>query len=174
MARLFHFSEDPDIAAFVPHVPATNPHQPPSVWAIDADHEPLYWFPRDCPRVTAFVRPDDDPAHFAAAFATNARRVHAVELGWLSRIRSVELYRYEFEPDPFEPWPEADGQWLTHQSVSPISTSLVGDLLQRHAVAGIELRLVANLWALADLAVDDRWGFSLVRMRNAKPRPAAS
>jgi hypothetical protein len=36
---LFHFSEDPAIEAFVPHVPRSNPTQPASVWAIDEDHE---------------------------------------------------------------------------------------------------------------------------------------
>ena len=50
---LFHFSHDPSIERFTPHVPATNPSQSPSVWAIDAEHAPLYWFPRNCPRVTA-------------------------------------------------------------------------------------------------------------------------
>jgi hypothetical protein len=34
----------------------------------------------------------------------------------------------------------------------------------------IELRLVPSLWPLHDLAVSDRWDFSIVRMRNARPR----
>jgi Family of unknown function (DUF6886) len=35
---LHHFSEDPSIARFVPHVPKTNPTRRAAVWAIDADH----------------------------------------------------------------------------------------------------------------------------------------
>ena len=46
----------------------------------------------------------------------------------------------------------------------------VGDLLAAHAGAGIELRIVPSLWPLHDLAVSDRWDFSIVRMRNARPR----
>ena len=47
---LYHFSEDPSIERSAPHVPSSNPTQAPAVWAIDEDHAPLYWFPRDCPR----------------------------------------------------------------------------------------------------------------------------
>ena len=53
-AVLFHFSEDPTLQRFVPHVPRTNPAHEPAVWAIDDDHAPLYWFPRACPRITAW------------------------------------------------------------------------------------------------------------------------
>lgn len=173
MARdvLFHFSEDPNIERFVPHVPPTNPSQAPAVWAIDGPHAPLYWFPRDCPRVTAWPRQTDSPADFQAVFGTDASRLQATELGWLERMRSTVLYRYEFEPSPFEPWGEAAGQWISHQTVEPMRVVAVGGLLDEHAEAGVELRFVKNLWHLADLVVDDRWEFSAVRMSNAQPRP---
>jgi hypothetical protein len=54
--ELYHFSTNPDIKRFVPHVPRTNPTHRAAVWAIDADHAPLYWFPRDCPRVSVWPR----------------------------------------------------------------------------------------------------------------------
>jgi hypothetical protein len=47
----------------------------------------------------------------------------------------------------------------------------MGDLLDEHVAAGIELRAAPSLWPLHDLAVSDRWDFSIVRMRNALPRP---
>ena len=40
----------------------------------------------------------------------------------------------------------------------------LSDMLELHVVAGIELRLVTSLWPLHDLAVSDRWDFSIVRM----------
>ena len=52
---LFHYSEDPGIVRFEPHVPRTNPDVPAAVWAIDEARAPLYWFPRDCPRVTVWA-----------------------------------------------------------------------------------------------------------------------
>ena len=49
--KLFHFSEEPTIQRFEPHVPQTQPEASPLVWAIDETHAPNYFFPRDCPRV---------------------------------------------------------------------------------------------------------------------------
>jgi hypothetical protein len=167
---LFHFSEDPTIERFVPHVPATNPGQAPAVWAIDEEHAPLYWFPRDCPRVTAWPRAAAERPAFEAAFTTTARRVHAMEAGWLARVRSVELFRYTFAGGDFAPWADATGQWVADHAVEPVAVEPVGDLLAAHAAAPIELRVVPSLWPLHDLAVSDRWDFSIVRMRNAQPR----
>ena len=170
MTRLFHFSENPDIDRFEPHVPATNPDHPPAVWAIDEIHAPLYWFPRDCPRVTAWPRSPAERNAFRAAFATDADRVHATELGWVDLLRSTRLYRYELPSVSFVPWSEASGQWISRGTIEPIEMSALGDLLDQHVGAGIELRLVPSLWPIRDLAVDDRWDFSLVRMHNARPR----
>jgi len=171
MTRLFHFSEDPSIDRFVPRVPPTNPTQSPAVWAIDDVHAPLYWFPRDCPRVTAWPRYDGERAAFREAFTTSASRIHAAELAWLDRTRTAVLYRYEFDRGPFEAWSEANGQWIARSEVRPLAVEPVDDLLAAHAAAGIELRFVPELWSLHDLAISDRWDFSIVRMRNAAPRP---
>lgn len=167
---LFHFTEDPSIERFVPHVPTTNPDHIPAVWAIDAAHAPLYWFPRDCPRVTAWPNTAADRPAFEAAWTTTARRVHAAEAGWLERIRATELYRYDLPATDFRPWPDATGQWVAHEPVVPRRCVPVGDLLARHADAGVELRLVPDLWPLHDLAARGPWDFSIVRMRNAQPR----
>lgn len=172
VAVLYHFSEDPAIDRFVPHVPPTNPTEAPAVWAIDADHAPLYWFPRDCPRVTAWPRDDDERAAFRAAFTTTADRVHAIELAWLDAVRTTVLYRYTLDAAPFVPWTAAAGQYVASIAVEPIAVEPLGDLLALHADTGIDLRLVPDLWPLHDLAVSDRWDFSIVRMRNAHPRVA--
>ena len=166
---LVHFSEDPTIDRFVPHVPRTNPQHPPAVWTIDEPHAPLYWFPRDCPRVTAWPRDPHEEVAFRIAFATRAGRVHAVELGWLDRMRSTVLYRYALDASTFISWPDATGQWICSHEIEPLSVSPVGDLLAEHAKADIELRLVPSLWPLHNLAVSDRWDFSMVRMANALP-----
>ena len=100
---LFHFSHDPAIARFTPHVPATNPDQQPAVWAIDAEHAPLYWFPRRCPRVTAWPRNARERVRFTEAFRTVASRVHAIELDWLPTLGSAVLYRYRFDASAFSP-----------------------------------------------------------------------
>jgi hypothetical protein len=168
---VWHFSEDPSIGEFAPHVPATNPTMPPGVWAIDDRHAPLYWFPRDCPRITWWT-PDGRPADRLGP--TTASRVHAVESAWLDRIRSCRLHRYGFDAASFEPWPEADGQLVSSTTVRPVSVEPMGDLLDRHVRAGIELRLVPSLWPLRDAVVEAAaahgYRFSMVRMRNAAAR----
>lgn len=170
--RLFHFSEDPTIKRFEPHVPATNPTQTAAVWAIDERHAPLYWFPRDCPRVTAWPRTDVEQRAFVEQLCCDAGRLHAVEFGWFDRMRSTTLYRYEFDPATFAPWADASGQWISRSSVEPRSIVAMADPLQLHADAEIELRLLDDLWPLVDRVMAGPWDFSLVRLANATPRKA--
>jgi hypothetical protein len=167
---LFHFSHDPTIERFVPHVPATNPRQPPSVWAIDAEHAPVYWFPRDCPRVTAWPRDPSEQAAFRQAFCTTAARVHAIELAWLSTMQSTVLFRYRFDGSAFRPWTQASGQWTTDVAVDPLDIEPFDDLLGRHVRADIELRAVPDLRPLRDLAVAGPWDFSIVRFQRVTAR----
>lgn len=170
-SRVYHFSEDPHLRLFKPHVPATNPDCEPLVWAIDAEHAPLYWFPRDCPRVTFWAGPET-PAEVFARFLGHgtSRRVHAIECAWLERLRQARVYAYHFDAASFEAWPDADGHWVSRRTVVPLELEPLGDLLQRHADAEIELRITPSLWPLHDAMVGSGLCFSLVRMRNAQPR----
>jgi hypothetical protein len=165
VTEVLHFSEDPGIDRFDPHVPATNPSQAPRVWAIDEVHAPLYWFPRGCPRV-AFWTQDGAPPSLLGP--TAAARVHAVEAAWLDRIRACRLVVYRFDAVGFEPWSEADGHWVAHEPVVPRSVTPVGDLLTAHAEAGIELRVVPSLHPLVDPVVASGYRFSIVRLANAQ------
>lgn len=153
----------------MPHVAATSDRPEPYVWAVDAEHAPAYWFPRDCPRVTFWaVRP---PGPAEAVLLGGAGRVHAVEWSWLGRLRDAELYRYAFDARPFRGWDAAAGYHVAQCPVRPLRVEPVGDLLQAHAAAGIQLRLLPNLWPLADHVQATTLEFSMIRMRNAAPRP---
>lgn len=166
--RLFHFSEDPTITRFTPHVPPTNPTQAPGVWAIDADHAPVYWFPRNCPRGAVWADTAEQRSVLQRAFQTAASRVQATELGWQERMRSARLFVYELDPAPFERWPDADGQWIARVPVEPIAVRPVGDLLELHERAGIELRFVPDLLVFWDAVLASGLPFSGVRLRNAR------
>jgi hypothetical protein len=48
----------------------------------------------------------------------------------------------------------------------------VGDLPALHEEAGIQLRVLPNLWEFWDGVVASTLGFSGIRLRNAAPRPA--
>lgn len=164
-----HFSEDPSILRFEPDIPKTNPQQRPAVWAIDPEHASLYWFPRDCPRVTAWPRDLRERVVFRRRLATSAHRLHAIETTWLDRMRTTQLFRYDFDASDFTPWPDASGQWVSDHVVEPFAVSAMGDLIDAHAQAQIELRFVPNLWPLVELVKDGPWDFSCVRLANAVP-----
>ena len=168
---VLHFSEDASIERFVPHVPRTRPDVEPLVWAIDEEHAPLYWFPRECPRVTYWAGPEtaaETVERFLAHGA--ARRVHAIESAWLERLRACELFVYRLDAAPFERRDDADGHWVSRVPVASLSVEPVGDLLARHAEAGIELRVTPSLWPLSDAVAASDLRFSIVRMANAAPR----
>jgi hypothetical protein len=172
MPALFHFSEDPSIAVFTPHVAPTSAVKEPLVWAVDEDHKSGYWFPRDCPRACCWIgdKPLTDAGSALIGFG-GARRLHAIESGWLERMRACQLYVYRFDPVPFTlELPEA-GFWCARETVRPLSVEPVGDLLNLHAEAGIELRLVPTLWPIIDAIVPSGLEFSITRARNAQPRP---
>jgi len=168
---LFHFSEDPSIQVFHPHVAPTAQVDGARVWAIDAEHAPSYWFPRQCPRACCW--PGSVPAAAAAAALLGlggAQRMHAIESGWLERVRACRLYVYRFDPGPFVREPQSGGAWCARETVHPLGVEPVGDLLDRHAQAGVELRIVPNLWPLIDAIVGSGLAFSVIRKANAQPR----
>jgi hypothetical protein len=165
---LLHFSEDPSIERFEPHVPATNPGQEPAVWAIDGEHAPVYWFPRNCPRGAVWANTPEEQVVLRERFQTSASRVQATELDWLERIRSARLYVYEFDAALFSRWPDADGQWIAREAVVPRSVRPVGDLLELHAGAGLELRFVPDLLVFWDAVLTSGLPFSGIRLRYAR------
>ena len=171
---MLHFSEDPTITRFVPHVAATAQQPDAYVWAVDHDRAPGYWFPRQCPRAMAWVRAgttDSDRVRIIGAGC--GARVHAIEYGWLEAMRTVRLFAYRLHANRFRPfgtpYPHA------HVAVEPVEPlgppEPVGDLLACHAEAGIQLRVLSNLWPFWDAVITSTVGFSGIRLRNARPRP---
>jgi hypothetical protein len=115
----------------------------------------LYWFPRDCPRA-CWEASDEDVERWLDG--DRGRRVAVIESGWLERMRAVSLFAYRMPPETFEPW---DTFFVSRESVVvPLELIELGDLLARHADAGIELR---PLWDNVIATLD----YSGIRLRNA-------
>ncbi len=167
--QVLHFSEDPRITRFAPHVAATSQQAEPYVWAVDAEQAPAYWFPRDCPRVLAWTGPETTAADRRFLFD---RRVHVIEYGWLPALQTVRLYAYRFDATPFRPFGAPQPHAMVASTVvTPLGAAEpVGDLLARHEAAGIQLRLVPNLWPVMDEIAASTLQFSGIRLRNARPR----
>jgi hypothetical protein len=175
--HLLHFSEDPTITRFVPHVAATAQEPQAFVWAVDHDRAPDYWFPRQCPRAMAWTLPDSTPADRLRIIGEGCgERVHAIEYGWLNAMRTVRLYAYRLPATAFRPFgtPEPHAHVATEPVVPLGPPEPVGDLLDHHAEAGIQLRVLTNLWPFWDAATTSTLGFSGIRLRNATPRRAVT
>ena len=171
--QVLHFSEDPTITRFAPHVAATAQQPEAYVWAVDHGRAPDYWFPRQCPRAMAWTGPDttaEDRDRIVGAGC--GERVHAVEYGWLEAIRTARVFAYRFSAAPFEPFGKPVHH--AHVAVEPIvplgPPEPVGDLLELHAEAGIQLRVLPNLWSFWDAVRASTMEFSGIRLGNATPR----
>lgn len=178
--RLFHFSDDPGIECFVPRPVAIPSERAPGrdwlngplVWAIDDDHQPMYLFPRDCPRILVWPRPQSTQADRALWFPPGTGRMIAhVEQAWMDRLASGHIHRYELPADAFESLADA-GMWVGRAAVTPLAMETLTDLPAELAAQGVELRVMDSLAPLKDV-----WSTSLhasgVRLRNARGWRAA-
>ncbi|HUO87888.1 MAG TPA: hypothetical protein VMU08_01840 [Rhizomicrobium sp.] len=177
MPELLHFSEDPNITVFRPHIPATaNPEdRKPMVWAVDEEHAPGFWFPRACPRACCWSigKPLSEIGRTLVGMGANGR-MHAVETVWLERMRACRMYVYRFDAAPFRLYNRDAGYFSTEETVAPLSVAPAGDLLALHANANIEFRVVPNLWPVIDAIVASGLEFSIIRKANALPRASSS
>lgn len=169
---LWHFSEDPSLSRFIPHVPVTNPAAAPLVWAVDTRHAPMFWFPRDCPRGCIWPQSSTTPGDRERFFGqSDAGRVHVIESGWLERMRACCLYAYQLPAGPFRPHEQVGGYWIAAEPVEAAHQVMVDDLVGRHAGAGIELRITPSIWPFWRRVAASTVGFSGSRLRNAAPHP---
>lgn len=170
--EVLHFSEDPDIGRFVPHVAATARQPEAYVWAVDAARAPDYWFPRQCPRMLVWTVPgtaDRDRDRILGAGCGD--RAHVVERGWLEALRTTRLWAYRFAAGPFRPFGDPPDAHVATEPVEPLGPpEPVGDLLARHAEAGLQLRVLDDLWPFVDEVMASTVGYSGIRLGNARPR----
>jgi hypothetical protein len=171
--RVFHFSERPDIARFEPRPPpAPRPGLEGSmVWAIDEAHLQNYLLPRDCPRVTFYAVAESKPADIERLMCgTSARCVIAIEAGWLDALRSATLHCYELPAETFSCLDAGAGYYISREPVEPLAVEPIHDLLGELARRDVELRIMPSLWKLSDAVAGSTLQFSIIRMRNARPR----
>ena len=153
---------------------ATAQRPDPYVWAVDRGRAPDYWFPRQCPRALAWVREstsDKDRDRIIGAGCGD--RVHAIEYGWLEAMRTTRMYAYRLPARLFRPIGSPDPHVLVaDEPVEPLGPAEpVGDLLRCHEEAGIQLRVLDNLWPFWDEVTTSTVGWGGIRLRNARRRP---
>jgi hypothetical protein len=165
---LFHISEESGIERFEPR-PSEYTDEP-VVWAIDADHLRNYLVPRDCPRVTYYAGRETTAAD-VDRFLGSSVAVVAVESSWSERLQTCQLYCYHLGPETFKCLDECAGYYVSRVSVVPARVEVLDDPMAELLRRGVELRILPNLWELRDAVVASTLQFSIIRMRNALPRP---
>jgi AcrR family transcriptional regulator len=167
---LWHVSEDRRVGRFAPR-PAADGEA--VVWAIDTRHLPSYWFPRECPRATFWTAPHTTAADAERFLLGASARVHAIQADWLDAVRAARVVAYRLPPEPFRLHDANAGYWVSAEAVEPLEAVELGDLLARHADAGIELRVVPRLAPLWERVVASTLAFSGIRLRNLVPASRA-
>lgn len=171
--RLFHFSEESGIDHFTPRPVTVPSRRPPGmewlngplVWAIDAWHQPMYLFPRHCPRILVWptdATSEEDRARYWPS--GDVRMLAYVEQGWLDRLQQAAIHRYVLPGESFA-LVEA-GMWVSREAVTPDEVAPLKNLPERLAELNVELRAVPDLRPLKPI-----WETSLhasgIRLRNA-------
>lgn len=170
--ELFHISNEPDVKEFEPRS-CKNPITGKSenlVWAIDADHLHNYLLPRDCPRVTYFVKEDTTAEDIKRLMSgTAAKYVVAIEITSFSKIIDEVLYKYVFDSKGFELIDEAAGYYVSKNRVIPKSVYKITDILNELLQYDVELRIMPSLWELRENVIHSTMQYSIIRMKNASP-----
>jgi hypothetical protein len=170
--KLFHFSEDPNIRVFEPRESRALPGLPEGerlVWAIDEWHSPMYFFPRDCPRVMLWALGDSRPEDAEKWIGPGDFRMAAfVETGWMPRIEACELYRYSLDGEQFVDLRDA-GMHVSQHTIEPLEVERMGFLPERLTATKVDLRPVESLQPLAEARLwESSLHFSGIRLRNAR------
>ena len=117
---VWHVSDDGSIRRFEPRANPEHDSAEALVWAIDDEHVPAYWFPRDCPRGDVLGdRVDERRRCRALSDGRPGRRVHAIQSDWLEAFRSARL-RLPAAGETFEPYARAAGYWVSREAVEPL------------------------------------------------------
>lgn len=167
MTHYYHYSEEPGIKQFEPRLSPSFPEEPPMVWAIDEAHRPLYFFPRQCPRI-AFWKGEGTTEQDVEAFQLKTRMVIVIEADWLYRLEEAVLFQYTFSDELFTCFDENAGYYTSHSAVEPSCVDRLVGLPERLLKEGVELRMTPTLQKVKEDVLGSTLNFSMIRLRNAK------
>lgn len=149
--RLFHFSDDPAVARFVPRpvlvpskrAPGLEWLNGPLVWAIEERVDFMYLFPRDCPRILMWATEQTTDAD-EATWLGGYRAAAYIARERLADLAAARIHRYDLPVGSFEDLHDA-GMWVSRVAVEPLRCDLLSDLPSAFAARGVVLRVVDHL-----------------------------
>jgi len=171
--RLFHVSEESDIQVFEPRLPTRSDldRDVGLVWAIDEARLPNFLTPRDCPRVAYHVGAQTTDADKTRFFSSpGVSHAVAVESKWVHIMENTTLYVYEFSTEDFVLQDDIAGYYVAKTAQRPKEKYVFSDLFAELRKRNVEIRIVDDLWGIADAVKSSTLNWSLCRMANAVPR----
>lgn len=171
--RLFHVSEEDQIAVFEPRKPTRMDLDQTKkfVWAIEDKTLPNFLMPRNCPRVCFHVGPNTSERDKEIFLSTKTcSHVIVIEYRWFETMKNAKLYLYEFDPESFNLQDENAGYYVSETTQIPISKFEVVDPFQALFSRNVELRIVNNLWDIGDEIQLTTFKWSMCRMGFAKSK----
>ena len=173
--KLFHVSEESDIAEFVPRLRSKYSNKDMEkglVWTLNERCLPNFLTPRDCPRVTYHANSQTTAEDIAKFFSSSLRHCVAIENGWYKRMTETTLYLYQLNSTNFKQHgDDVPGYYVSEETELPISVIRCDDLFDELFKRNVEVRILDNLWELGESVKESTLNWSLCRMINAQPKP---
>lgn len=170
--RLFHVSEEAAIQQFVPRIPYRKDMDKSKglVWSVTEESLPNWLTPRNCPRVGYRATDETKKGDISKFFSSSAHHCLSIEHAWYERMASTTLYVYEFDTSNFY-FDETAGFYVSDQKEIPIGLTKYDNLFEEHFKRNIEVRIIDNLWKLAEEVKLSTLKWSLCRMGFAQAKP---
>lgn len=169
--RLFHVSEEDNIEVFEPRIPIRDDMDKSIglVWAIDEKRLPNFLTPRNCPRVAYHVGKDTTESDRRKFFTSKSvTYVVVIESDWFEKMKNTTLYLYEFDIDDFVLQDDVAGYYVAKTTQIPKAKYQLNDLFGELIKRNVEIRVVDNLWDIAEEVKTSTLNWSLCRMTYAK------
>ncbi len=171
--RLFHVSEEKNIVKFEPRIPDRDDLDKSIglVWAIDEARLPNFLTPRNCPRVAYHIGETTTESDIKKFFSSPTI-FHGliIESKWFEIMRTTTLYVYEFNIDDFNLQDNNAGYYVAKLTQIPKEKYKFNDLFMELCRRNVEIRIVDNLWSIADEVKASTLNWSLCRMAFAQQR----
>ncbi len=169
--RLFHVSEESNIKEFVPRIPYREDMDKSKglVWSLTEPSLPNWLTPRDCPRVGFRISDETSNDDISKFFSSSSHHCISVEHAWYERMAKTTLYLYEFDIRNFY-FDKTAGFYVSDKTETPIAVVKYDNLFEEQFKRNVEVRIVNNLWKLAEDVKESSLTWSLCRMGNAQKK----
>lgn len=137
--KLYHISEEDNIAIFYPRISKKQWNYEKYVWAIEEEKLHNYLLPRDCPRICVDLEEPNTSSNWLGSYAReNQKAIIFVPENRKEQIQNCTLFKYEFLECNFKIIDKIAGYYVSTQPATPINKTTI-----KHCKAALEERNVS-------------------------------